>query len=390
MFSINSPDCTITEYIRLNNIGLEDENNEFKLICLSNIDLFYTEDCIKLFFFKILNINRSKYINKFFKLRDIEKFLLNDIIIDWKLFNEMMYGNIIDYILKYSKYAAIFSKAGIEGTLKYGINDDGTIEGIPFYGNINYEYLLNIFNKSKELLRAKSENKNYLDEYFSKIKFNIIKLGENEIIKHKDEIKTSYRTLNDMIEYNNKLKREWIKYEKDNRKWHNELFEYSGKLMSYLTNIKIRLRLREFIKKEFIRDKILERNKISYILNSIDMILENDEYIDFQKAVLDKYNIFYWIAKFKDINVREIKKNKPKHPMYRPMNNLFLHFSNNVRNINPLLKYDKNINFYIIEIKYPKINESINGFDYLEYKTINGTKWISKKRIMTIDGPSCI
>jgi hypothetical protein len=302
----------------------------------------------------------------------------------------MMYGNIIDYILKYSKYAAIFSKAGIEGTLKYGINDDGTIEGIPFYGNINYEYLLNIFNKSKELLRAKSENKNYLDEYFSKIKFNIIKLGENEIIKHKDEIKTSYRTLNDMIEYNNKLKREWIKYEKDNRKWHNELFEYSGKLMSYLTNIKIRLRLREFIKKEFIRDKILERNKISYILNSIDMILENDEYIDFQKAVLDKYNIFYWIAKFKDINVREIKKNKPKHPMYRPMNNLFLHFSNNVRNINPLLKYDKNINFYIIEIKYPKINESINGFDYLEYKTINGTKWISKKRIMTIDGPSCI
>jgi hypothetical protein len=342
------------------NLGNEDENIEFKEVCL------------------------TEYLIKYYTENELKDFILYNKKLDTILFNKMMMEIVNMYLCKYvPKYGSIFSNSNIYGLLYLGVSDNGTIEGIPFYDSPNIELIKLMFRASLKLMRSRNEL--YLQEYISEITFEIIELKENDVLTLQDNIKSSFETLNELITYNNRLERKWEKYKHDNLIWNRTLLLYSGKLINYLLIPELETELKNFIIREFKKNAKLEQRKLAYILDTIETIKKQEIYINFQESVKDKYNIFYWIAKLKDIKVREIKKRKPKHPMYRPMKNIYLHFANNMRNSRAYFQQDTRIKFYLIKIKYPK-KEIEERIEYMS----DGVNWKHKKRIMTSLGPSCI
>lgn len=346
--------CVVNDFL-----GHETIEKEYKEFCVKDISLYFTNN-------------------------DIYNLIHKDEQFDEKIFNLMILENIKKYMNKYiPKYASIFSKSNISGSLYLGVNDDGFIQGIPLYGNIHIDYLNKLLINTKKFLRSITNNEKYLDEYFSNINIELVKLENNKIITIKDELENSFYNLNSKIKNNIRLELQWYKYNKEYIRWHTILYKHTSKLITYLQDPELKLNLIEFIIDSFEKDPSLDSHKLSYMIYSINHYEKKDLIINYSDLIKDKYNIFNWIARYKDYITIKIKKLKPKHPMYHPKNNLLLFFSQSIKNIRPFLQKSKKINFYIIKINFPKLDN-----EYLEYFFNN--KWISKKRILISSGPSCI
>ena len=101
-------------------IGPELLDREFKEFCLQKLNLYFTED-------------------------DIINLIYHSKPLDNIIWNKMINSQIYDYFIKYiPKYIGNFSKAGINGTLFFGIDDMGFIEGIPYYGRLSKKSVKNM------------------------------------------------------------------------------------------------------------------------------------------------------------------------------------------------------------------------------------------------------
>ena len=354
-------------------IGPELLDREFKEFCLQKLNLFFTED-------------------------DIINLIYHSKPLDNIIWNKMINSQIYDYFIKYiPKYIGNFSKAGINGTLFFGIDDMGFIEGIPYYGRLSKKSVKNMIisciinsrgiridNSDKDLVLDQS----IVNWYYDNLDIEIIKLNSEY-----EDIDSTYKenisSLQNIIKSNIDLKEKWKNYENIYNIWHKTLNRYSSKLIVYLLDDTLIDEIIKYIKYDFDTNLSLDKSKI----DSIIQFYKQDKAI-FKKMGLSasdireyskvEYHPIKWLLNYKDFILEIVRKQKPMHPVIKPDPLLYYKFCNKISSIKPFLIKCSNINFYLIKVKIKKMDNS-----YLEYRYSQSSPWMSKIRVLLEDGPSC-
>ena len=349
------------------NFGKETIRNEFKQICLT------------------------------FEEEESKQLLLNKKTLSYSKFNSMIYDTLNNAIYKYiPRYFSIFSKACLSGNLYLGINDDGIIEGIPWYGKLTKKIIKRMIRNVLESDRSRGIKINeftgeyeiddrVLDWYYTNLEITITKLNTDpELIKqsHVNKLKK----LHDLIERNKKLEKEQEEFKIIYDKWHKIIFRYSGKLNNFIIDDTL---YDEVI--TFIKESIKNKKYLKYVLdfykdktNFDEFISNNDKKI---RTIYDNpSNPIIWIIRFKDMKTAHYKYLKPKKPYIKPINNLYSTFSSHVQNITPfLLESDKEVNLYVISISFPFRMNTL-----LQFRDTIASEWKERKRCLLSTGePTC-
>ena len=326
-----------------------------------------------------IDIEFKQFCNQFpyvleenFNENELEDLILNGTWSD--NLNDLINRNIISYMSYIpQKYISCFGNSKINGSLIIGIDDSGEITGIPYKENLNKEYIYSLLeNTVKE---------NVISEYMtsqdilSKISIEVIKLNVmTELLT--DDIVQIY----DIFKKARKKQAEENLLYKDSFKiWFNELSIYTGKLYNLINNDYTRNRLIKYINKKCSNEEI-KTSLINLLKTKKTIDLPDGIRILTDRKKID--NIIYWLADFKDYNVKEILKKKPKKKIIALKNIYHL-----VGNFSFMRKkfVDNNINHYII-----KINIEGNKFnDDIRFKYPLSSKEYYRKRTEIEGFPCC-
>jgi hypothetical protein len=357
-------------------IGPELLKREFKELCLSYIQMFFSEE-------------------------EAKQMLYNDIPLNPTRFNEMIYYTLDQYIQKYvPKYIGNFSKAEISGDLYIGVDDSGLIEGIPFNGKLDNLVIKKMFIDAMSNSRgirinadgSLTNDPSVIDFYYENMKIHVYDLHKHEsksldFVKNRMHQKSKLTRLN---EFNETIAKMWESYNVVYAEWLAKLNKYAGKLLNYLTDDSMRIEVIKYVIDDFKANSIYDQSKLIEI---IDFFLQDKE--NFKKILFDIDNIgeiiknpyspIKWLISYKDKTLADIKKSKPICPVLKSDSTNHLRFCKSIKNISTnLMSTSDDIKFYLIKITIPTIHNT-----YLEYRSGNSSPWISRKRILTKDGPSC-
>ena len=355
-------------------IGTELLKREFKELCLQNIDIYFTTS-------------------------EIQQLIYNNKILDRICFNKMMLNIINQNIVKYMpKYIGNFSKAAISGEIIFGINDFGCVEGIPFYGELTTDIVSDMIMSAMSNSRGVQINldgsisydSDIVKWYYQNLQIQIIKLNSSEA-DTKYNYEQSIQLITQRRQKNKELQRIWSIYTSEQEKWHSLMTRYGGKLLKYLVDPELKQELIDYIIDTFDKNDTYDKSKLKDILKFFDQ--SDDVFrsmvftLDIIEQILkDEYSPIKWLINYKDKCLKYIKKMKPLAPI-SPISDsmIYYQFMNNVKNIRSQLLMSSDINFYIIRITVPNMLNT-----YLEYRNKIFGVWLSKKRIDTDRGPSCI
>jgi len=313
-------------------------------------------------------------IDKYFTKSQIYEFLFDDEINS--LSNTSLQSYLLDnFQIYFENYLPKFI-ASIQNNLEintsssifFGINDCGYITGFPYLEIDNFmkkieKRVKKVLCKNLRIYRN-SEFFELFDKWFEdNIQINFVKIDTSEY--------------NFTGKYKNYLKK-WVKAKKDFKqkvaelkKQHNDyVFEhnrYSRKLEYIIKDPIIIPKLINFIENHSSKNNPL----IEKILQKYDFDIYCD---DFDDKMNDQNHILYYLTRFKDIELAEIKKRKPVTtyvPNVVPINFVF-------QNIQSILEIwiKKGFNFGFIEIKY--LNKDKRDILSLLYKM----KWRYSLRII--------
>ena len=295
---------------------------------------------------------------------------INYIICTGKLFkkiNHIIFLNIKCYLSYYlPKYISCFINSKINGKLVIGVNDFGEITGIPFIGQIKKSKIENFISHLEiNYLQGLTNLNKFISINFIKLDkdINIIDDDANEIIQD----------MNKRNKLFNSIKQDYIIKKK---KWLDKMSLFNTKLIKIIENKDLRSELFEFISLKSNNNKVLELLKTS---NTIPF--DNVFY-----RVKNKQDIFYWVAKYKDFKINELKKIKPKKIQKPSLINETMILSNLSDMRYRFIKNNKNLNYYLLEI-------SINCSECsqpIKFKSPLNNLWTFRKRINNKYGPSCV
>ncbi len=271
------------------------------------------------------------------------------------------------------KYISTFSNSQIDGKIVIGVNDFGEITGIPYYGTLDYQSIIENFKKKFVINFKSTDDIEYIME---NIKLELIPL-KKEITFLEDEVDIYYQMYkNHIISFNNKMH----DYLEIRSKWEFQLLIYARKLSDLINTSKTRQELIEYM---INRNQENEKTDIDQILN----LLKSDSYISVppgeEIAFLkeDPTSFIYWLVKFKDDKVQEISKCKPK----KPINPCFFGLSQILSKIS-YLRYrfcqNPDINYYLIVIDIKGTNLDSNS----TYKLNSQAGWVFQQRIIDEEG----
>jgi len=353
-------------------IGPELLDREFKEFCLQKLNLFFSEEEI---------------INLIYYCKPLDKII-------W---NKMINSQIYDYFIKYiPKYIGNFSKAGINGTLFFGIDDMGFIEGIPYYGRLSKKSAKNmiiagIINSRGIQINDKVNtlsDQAIVNWYYDNLDIEIIELKAEY-----EDIDTNYseniNLLKNILQTDFDLKEKWKNYEDKYNIWHKSLYRYTSKLLVYLLDDTLNIEVIQYIIDDFNNNPSLDKSK----LDSIIQFYKQDKTIfrnmgllasDIKEYVKDKYHPIRWLLNYKDYYLEIVRKQKPMHPIIKPDSILYYKFCNKISTAKAFLMKSSDIRFYLIKVKILKMENS-----YLEYRYSPLSPWMSKVRILLENGPSC-
>ena len=328
---------------------------------------------------------RLNNIYKYFTEYEIKSWLLNKNLLNISKFNKMILNQIQTYIFNYlPKYIGNFSNAEINGELYFGINDDGYIDGIPYYGDIDVniikKYILKI-NKYNHIVN----NDHNIKTYYDNIDINIIKINNinnNEYIKFYDKF-------NKFVEKQDILKNKFDEYKYEYDKWQELRILYTGKLSNYINNIDIRKDIVNYITSKL---HIYNNKEQNLILKCIqrwksEEIFDTKIYIDDIIYITnDLSHPLKWLIDYKLLKLEELKNIKPKIPTELPDIYAYIKYCNDINNIRYRFENENNnFSYYIIRIDIKCVPDSL-----IIYKKPNSDKWVSKRRFYyEYNGPSC-
>lgn len=300
--------------------------------------------------------------------------------------------NVIQNLLKYfniyiPKYACGFWNSNIDnGNLYIGVNDYGIVKGIPYKGNLPFRILkkkiLKIINM---YVRALHNTKFNFNNY---IKIKLIKIITPDFTNYKSIINTDKfkKYLTEKKAYTDSLNN----YISNNLKWRKKL-AYIGqrKLTDLVNTYDTRELLINYIK------NIDKNNKFINLLKLPYYIIEPKDHFEIDIIKNDVNNIYYWITRWKDFTIHNIRLSKPV------FNNTFNQHNlpfNTICSIHEMIPYwmnhnnNNNMNLYLINIQFKKININNNNlkFKYYDINNIGNEKWISCMRTFFNNEPVCM
>jgi hypothetical protein len=313
------------------------------------------------------------------EVRDI----INTGYIEPDKFNIMITDNILHFFKYYiPKYLSVFGNSNIDtATLYMGVNDFGEITGVPFFGEITSEYLESYLDCIKSSISFNAIDNKDTDELLSNIKFEVIKLDKN--------LDFLDNSIEDIIrDFEDKKK----KYEAEYRSNLFDRIKWMQKMEYYITRIQDYASLTHYRKE--VSDYIIENNNTSdNNLQKISNLLLSNEHIsvgDGNEIRIRRDNIYdvvHWITKYKDFKIDTLKENKPIKIQYC---NFSQNIYNNQFSLLSNLRYkfistNKNIDYYLIKIKFPTKFSKRIYFRNNEYDN-----WNTRTRAIVNGAPGCI
>lgn len=303
---------------------------------------------------------------------DVERYIESCIIDDG--LNDIFMKNIKIYIAKYfPKYFSTMSRTEYltAKSCKFyiGIDDDGTISGIPLKRNLTAESVRSLILKTIPKIRGISDgivSSDVLESYLSEVSVKIIQCDTPDRA-NLDEIVSKIRIKQDNIE------KKFMKYYNKLDKWKRKLAIYNVSL-ECISNERTR------------RAEFLEFCRINDAPIHILTLLESDEIISISDGVRDRKtdisSFEYYVTEFKDRKINELIATKPKKPCINRADNL-LSFEFSM--LNMMIGNWTNANYYVIEIELP-FNK--NPYEWIEH--MEGREWVSRMRDITSYGePFC-
>lgn len=342
-------------------IGIETLHKEYKEICLNGLEKYFDDNDFK----KIYKPDECDFIKS-------EHF--NSIVIDNTLYK------INEYL---AKYIASFNTSNIEGSLYFGVTDDGVCDGVPYIGN---DFIVQMYNHINDIINTLHYNIKGCDDYIiwlkQNLKYEICELEYNETILTDDYLEELKKIENKY----NKINNNWVLYETKYNIWLENVKKYSKKLNSIFNDMELREILIRYC------DNYIIENNINYddVRDAIEFIRSYktiDYNITFEvlKGTNNSLNRFEtWLIMFKDYMSDYYKKIKPQMPILKT--NDFSHhkFYYRVSNIRKYLKKYYDVKFYVIKFDIGK-NTIYKNIEYRK-----GKIWKKQKRIVSLSGPITI
>ena len=306
-------------------------------------------------------------------------------IVRSKSFNKTVDKSIKNSIEKYlqyylGKYAACMSRTAVSvpyAKLYIGVDDDGTVTGIPFKGVLTEDSIKFITDKYIETnirgVRDGLESNEVKKLYVDKIKLTVKKLNLSHHVKAK---------------YCDSIKRLLAQIDKDEIKWEINMGHYLKKMEAW------RAKLQKYdVKLQTVaNDKVLRKEFLAYCVDrnahkNVINLLRSDTTIRIHLGVgerkINKNSFDFWVTDFKEYMMDQVLSSRPNKPCEaRPHGNLFHIFNC----MSPLIGWwNEDISYYLIEIDLPT---NINPHEWLEYFDRN--KWVSYVRCENYNVPCCM
>jgi hypothetical protein len=296
--------------------------------------------------------------------------------------------NVIQNLYKYfniylPKYACGFWNSNINnGNLYIGVNDYGIVKGIPYKGHLPFRIvkkkILKTINRYIKVL-----NTNTKINYDKMIKIKLIKISTPDFSNYKSIINTDKfkKYFIEKQKYLNNLN----KYMNDSILWRKKLAYIGQRKLTDLVNTQdTRDLLINYIKKFDKNNKFINLLKLSHYK------IEPKDHFEINIIKNDINNIYYWITKWKDYTINNIRLSKPVFNNNFNQHNLPY---NTICSINEMIPYwinNNDVKLYLINIQFKQINNNNNLiFKYYDNNPIKG-KWISCIRTYINGGPACM
>ena len=277
-------------------------------------------------------------------------------------FNDMILEAIRKYFKVYiPKYASAFlnKEALIDtGNFYIGISDNGTVYGIPFQGELCQDFLqteLDLIIKKY----VKSSNLGILKKSIS-LELLEIKYTPMKISKYSDSY---YKYL----KYKKKLEKKDRKYNLILNSWNVMHFKYAQKLVDIFNLPETREELLNYIIK-----KEPTNNVIQMINSGFQLQIKNHEEINELKNFINEP--YYWVCKFKDELLDEVRKQRP----IRDNKNILVNLINpiniliKISNMIPWwMQNNENMKLYVIKINFRKNKDNTNIYYLDSFGKIN-------------------
>jgi hypothetical protein len=287
----------------------------------------------------------------------IDSSTAEELIISGKwYFNDHVITNLLKYIKLYvPKYTSAFmnpKSISPFGELYIGIDDFGTVQGIPFQGILDLEIIYSQLRKVIEksiIISCEEKPINIMD--YIKVELINVSYEKKELSKY-PEIYSNYIELFDDMR---KKEREFLE---KSQNWKDEVAMYLQKLVNLFNVEPMRSKLYEYIQTHKPDSIVLKMMDASYILEeqAHGKIAELKENID---------EPYHWVCKWKDEMIEYYKKTKPTpDPRHRILITKMIQPINILMKVNPMIpwwiKNNENINLYVIKITFVKARDDID------------------------------
>ncbi len=303
-------------------------------------------------------------------------------------FNDIIYGNLFHYFQIYlPKYISAFANCENldEGFLYFGINNTGEITGIPILGELTNESVKVMINSVKDSLGLERKNEKeveYINQLFSEINVEVIKLEKN--LEFLDDSAT--KEINERTEKYTQYFTDYKNFIEERDKWLEDLMSFTNKISYIILDKKIRTDIATYIREH--GPQTLEVQKQANILDSDEPIeiLNGVQLSDYKNS---EDNVYYWVMLYKDLIVQEIRARKPIKPIYTfgAFELIYMNYFQLLTKLRyKFIKNNPDCNYYIIKIRIPGKKDTPVYYKHPVYDW----KWMMKIRANGDKGPCCI
>mgnify|MGYP001487035584 CR=1 FL=1 len=307
-------------------------------------------------------------------------------------FNPNVLFNLTKYFKAYiPKYACGYFNSGIDGSCYIGINDYGFVKGIPFKGRIPVQKLK---NKITKVLGTNIDNpSNSNIDWDNLLEIKVIPIDYAQILS--GELKQNEKFTNYQ-----KTKRKYIneynEFVARTNQWRLQMNFAVNKLVDLANNPKSRNQIIQWIK------SIEPTNPVIQIFEADDFKLEYKSHDEIIKIRDDSSEPYYWVTKWKDMMIDNIKSSRPIFQSTFNSHNTPINLLVSASEMIPYwLTYNTNMKLYVIQIKFfgsklaidnsdsdELFPSSYNNFRYLDANT---KRWARCYRTTIANGePVCM